>query len=184
MDENTCMVDASKYFVDFLLEESCGKCIPCREGLKVLSSTLGDICAGKGNNEDMSIVEEIAKTMEEASLCALGKTAANPVLTSLKYFRDEWEQHLREKRCPAKACRALINYYIEPKRCQACLLCLKACPTNAINGEKEQVHWITQEKCSKCGACYEVCKFDAVRKSSGEPIPPPPPKGMKPIRKR
>jgi len=183
MDEDTCMVDAARYFVDFLLEESCGKCIPCREGLRVLSNILNDICEGKGKDEDMKTVEDIAETMREVSLCALGTTAANPVLTSLKYFRDEWEQHIRQRRCSAKACKALINYYIDPEKCQACLFCLRECPVGAVQGGKDQVHWIEQEKCIKCGTCYEICNFDAVKKLSGEPIPPPPPKGMKPVRK-
>jgi NADH-quinone oxidoreductase subunit F len=182
MDEDTCMVDVARYFVDFLLEESCGKCIPCREGLRVLSSILSDICAGKGKSEDIQTTEEIAETMREALLCALGRTAANPVLTSLKYFRDEWEQHIIEKRCPANVCKALTDFYINPEKCQACLLCLKECPAGAIQGDKDQVHWIDQEKCIKCGTCYEICNFQAVKKLSGEPIPPPP-KGMKPIRK-
>jgi NADH-quinone oxidoreductase subunit F len=182
MDEDTCMVDVARYFVDFLLEESCGKCIPCREGLRVLSSILSDICAGKGKSEDIQTTEEIAETMREVLLCALGRTAANPVLTSLKYFRDEWEQHIIEKRCPANVCKALIDFYINPEKCQACLLCLKECPAGAIQGDKDQVHWIDQEKCIKCGTCYEICNFQAVKKLSGEPIPPPP-KGMKPIRK-
>ena len=182
MDEDTCMVDVARYFVDFLLEESCGKCIPCREGLRVLSSILSDICAGKGKSEDIQTTEEIAETMRETLLCALGRTAANPVLTSLKYFRDEWEQHIIEKRCPANVCKALIDFYINPEKCQACLLCLKECPAGAIQGDKDQVHWIDQEKCIKCGTCYEICNFHAVKKLSGEPIPPPP-KGMKPIRK-
>ena len=182
MDEDTCMVDVARYFVDFLLEESCGKCIPCREGLRVLSSILSDICAGKGKSEDIQTTEEIAETMRETLLCALGRTAANPVLTSLKYFRDEWEQHIIEKRCPANACKALIDFYINPEKCQACLLCLKECPAGAIQGDKDQVHWINQEKCIKCGTCYEICNFHAVKKLSGEPIPPPP-EGMKPIRK-
>lgn len=182
MDEDTCMVDVARYFVDFLLEESCGKCIPCREGLRVLSSILSDICAGKGKSEDIQTTEEIAETMREALLCALGRTAANPVLTSLKYFRDEWEQHIIEKRCPANVCKALTDFYINPEKCQACLLCLKECPAGAIQGDKDQVHWIDQEKCIKCGTCYEICNFHAVKKLSGEPIPPPP-KGMKPIRK-
>ncbi|WP_455278661.1 NADH-ubiquinone oxidoreductase-F iron-sulfur binding region domain-containing protein [[Eubacterium] cellulosolvens] len=183
MDEDTCMVDSARYFMDFLLEESCGKCIPCREGLRVLSKILGNICEGKGENEDIAIVEDIALTMENASLCALGTTATNPVLTSLKYFREEWDQHIKDKRCIAKVCKSLTNYYIEPKKCQACLICLRECPTKAIEGEKDQVHWINQEKCEKCGICYEVCKFDAVNKSSGESLPPKPAKGMKPIRK-
>ena len=182
MDEDTCMVDVARYFVDFLLEESCGKCIPCREGLRVLSSILSDICAGKGKSEDIQTTEEIAETMRETLLCALGRTAANPVLTSLKYFRDEWEQHIIEKRCPANVCKALTDFYINPEKCQACLLCLKECPAGAIQGDKDQVHWIDQEKCIKCGTCYEICNFHAVKKLSGEPIPPPP-KGMKPIRK-
>ena len=184
MDEDTCMVDAARFFVDFLLEESCGKCIPCREGLRVLSKILNDICEGKGKDEDIQTGEDIAETMKEASLCALGTTAANPVLTSLKYFRDEWEQHIRGKRCPAKLCKALITYYIDPERCQACLLCLRECQVGAVQGGKEQVHWIDQEMCVKCGTCYEICNFDAVKKLSGEPVPPPPPEGMKPARKR
>lgn len=184
MDEDTCMVDAARYFVDFLHDESCGKCIPCREGLQVLSNTIKDICEGKGKDEDMLGIQDIVTTMEEASLCALGKTAANPVLTSLKYFKDEWDDHIRNRRCTAKVCRELIKYYIDPQKCQACMLCLKECPAAAIEGGKDQVHSIEQEKCTKCGACYEACKFDAIRKLSAEPVPPPPPKGMKPIRKR
>jgi len=184
MDEDTCMVDAAGYFVDFLLDESCGKCIPCREGLRVLSKTLNTICEGEGTREDMQIIEDVAETMRDASLCALGTNAANPVLTSLKYFRDEWEQHLKEKRCPAKACKALTKYCIDPKKCQACLICLRECPAEAIQGEKDKVHWIDQERCTKCGVCYEVCSFDSVKKLSGEPVPSPPPKGMRPIRKR
>jgi len=183
IDEDNCMVDSARYFVDFLLEESCGKCIPCREGLRVLSKTLGNICEGKGEHDDIGTVEDIALTMENASLCALGTTATNPVLTSLKYFREEWDQHIKDKRCIAKACKSLTDYYIDPKECQACLICLRECPTKAIEGEKDQVHWINQEKCEKCGICYEVCKFDAVKKLSGEPIPSKPANGMKPIRK-
>jgi NADH-quinone oxidoreductase subunit F len=182
MDEDTCMVDVARYFVDFLLEESCGKCIPCREGLRVLSNTLGEICAGKGKSEDIQTTEEIAETMKESLLCALGRTAANPVLTSLKYFGDEWEQHIKEKRCNAKVCKALIDFYISPEKCQACQLCIIECPAGAIQGDKDQVHWIDQEKCIKCGTCYEICSFHAVEKLSGEPIPPEQ-KEMKPIRK-
>ena len=182
MDEDTCMVDVARYFVDFLLEESCGKCIPCREGLRALSGILGDICTGKGKIEDIQATEEIAETMKDTLLCALGRTAANPVLTSLKYFRDEWEQHIKEKRCKAKVCKALTDFYINPQKCQACLLCVKECPAVAIQGDKDQVAWIDQQKCIKCGTCYEICSFHAVKRLSGEPIPPPP-KGMKPVRK-
>ncbi|HML03326.1 MAG TPA: NADH-ubiquinone oxidoreductase-F iron-sulfur binding region domain-containing protein [Candidatus Bathyarchaeia archaeon] len=184
MDEDTCMVDTAKYFVDFLLEESCGKCIPCREGLRALSKILNDICEGKGKDEDLKTTEDIAETMRDASLCALGQTAANPVLSSMKYFRDEWEQHIGYKCCSAGACKALTNYYIDPKKCQACLFCLKECPAGAVQGGKNQVHWVDQAKCVKCGTCYEVCNFNAVKKLSAEPIPPPPTKGTKPIRKR
>ena len=183
MDEDTCMVDAARYFVDFLLEESCGKCVPCREGLRVLSKVLNDICEGKGKYKDIQTIKDIAETMKYVSLCALGRTAVNPVLTSLKYFRDEWEQHVKEKRCPAKVCKALINYYIDPEKCQACLLCLRECLVGAVQGGKDQVHWINQEKCVKCGACYEICNLDAVKKLSGEPIPLVISKVMKPIRK-
>jgi len=183
MDEDTCMVDAARYFVDFLLEESCGKCVPCREGLKELSRILNNICRGEGKEEDIQLIEDICETMSEASLCALGRTAVNPVLTSLKYFREEWDEHIKDKKCRAKVCKALINYYIDPELCQACTLCLRECPVGAIHGDKEHVHWIDQDKCIKCGTCYEVCRFGAVKKISGEPIPPPP-KGMKPIRKR
>jgi NADH:ubiquinone oxidoreductase subunit F (NADH-binding)/(2Fe-2S) ferredoxin/Pyruvate/2-oxoacid:ferredoxin oxidoreductase delta subunit len=180
MDEDTCMVDTARYFVDFLLEESCGKCIPCREGLRVLSKILNDVCEGNGKEEDLQTTEDIAETMRDASLCALGQTAANPVLSSMKYFRDEWEHHIREKRCPAKVCKALISYYIDPQECQACLFCLRECPAGAVQGDTDQIHWINQEKCIKCGMCYEVCNFNAVKKLSGEPIPLPPPKDMKP----
>jgi NADH-quinone oxidoreductase subunit F len=182
MDEDSCMVDAARYFVDFLLGESCGKCIPCREGLRVLSRILNRICEGQGVEEDIQTIEEISEVMRDASLCALGRTAVNPVLTSLRYFGDEWIQHIREKRCPAKVCKNLISYYIDPNECQACLLCLRECPTGAIKGDKDQIHWIEQEKCIKCGTCYQICRFNAVKKLSGEPIPPPP-IGMKPIRR-
>jgi NADH-quinone oxidoreductase subunit F len=181
MDEETCMVDAARYFVDFLLGESCGKCIPCREGLRVLSKILNRICEGQGTEEDIQTIEEIAEAMRDASLCALGRTAVNPVLTSLKYFSDEWTRHIKEKRCPSKVCKSLINYYIDPKECQACMLCLRECPAGAIHGDKDQVHWIDQEKCIKCGTCYQICHFNAVKKLSGEPIPPP--IGIKPVRR-
>jgi NADH-quinone oxidoreductase subunit F len=183
MDEDTCMVDMARFFANFLLEESCGKCIPCREGLRVLHKILSDICDGKGEDEDMQTIEDIAETMNEASLCALGTTATNPVLTTLRYFRNEYELHIKQKRCPAKVCKALIDYYIIPEKCQACLICLRNCPEGAVHGGKDMVHWIEQEKCTKCGSCYEVCNFDAVKKLSGELIPPPPPEGMKPLRK-
>ncbi|MFA5363691.1 MAG: NADH-ubiquinone oxidoreductase-F iron-sulfur binding region domain-containing protein, partial [Candidatus Bathyarchaeia archaeon] len=183
MDEETCMVDAARYFVDFLLEESCGKCTPCREGLRVLSKILKDICEGKGKTKDIQTIEDIAETMQYAALCALGRTAANPVLTSLKYFRDEWEQHIQKKICPAKACKELITYFIDFENCKGCQICFKECPVGAVEGDKGQAQWINQEKCVKCGTCYEMCNLDAVKKLSGEPIPSFIPKPMKPIRK-
>ncbi len=186
MDEDTCMVDVARFFVNFLTEESCGKCIPCREGLRLLRNILTDICEGRGKEEDIKVIEEVAEVMRDASLCALGTTAANPVLTTLKYFRDEYEAHIKEKRCPAKFCKNLVSYYIDPEKCQACMICLRNCPVGAINGGKDLVHWIDQEKCTKCGTCYEVCppRFGAVVKLSGEPVPPPPPPGTKVTRKK
>jgi NADH-quinone oxidoreductase subunit F len=175
MDEDTCMVDVARYFVDFLCDESCGKCVPCREGLKRMREVLNDIVAGKGKEGDIEFLEEIGEVMSEASLCALGTTAANPVLTTIRYFRDEYEAHIREKRCPALVCKELTSYYIDPSRCSACLRCLKNCPVEAIDGEKRKIHVIDQSKCTKCGTCFDVCppKFSAVKKISGEPIPPP-----------
>jgi NADH:ubiquinone oxidoreductase subunit F (NADH-binding)/(2Fe-2S) ferredoxin/NAD-dependent dihydropyrimidine dehydrogenase PreA subunit len=185
MDEDTCMVDMARYFVDFCCEESCGKCIPCREGLRVLSGILTNICEGVGKEEELQTLERVAQVMKDASLCALGATAANPVLTTLKYFRDEYEAHIKDKRCPAKVCKNLINYYIDPEKCGACMICLRNCPTEAVQGGKNLVHWIEQDKCIKCGICYQVCpeRFSAVEKLSGEPVPAPVP-GKEVVRKK
>ncbi len=181
MDEDTCMVDVARYFVNFLCEESCGKCIPCREGLRVLRQVLTDICEGRGRPDDIAVIREIAEVMADASLCALGTTAANPVLTTLRYFGEEYEAHIRDKRCPARFCQALTSYYIDPARCSACLICLRSCPAGAVNGEKGVVHWIDQQKCTRCGICFEVCpeRFSAVLRISGEPVPPPPAAGTR-----
>jgi NADH-quinone oxidoreductase subunit F len=186
MDEDTCMVDTARYFITFCCEESCGKCIPCREGLRMLREILTDICEGKGQEVDIEAIEDIAEVMQDASLCALGTTAANPALTTLKYFRDEYEAHIKEKRCPAKVCKALTSYYIDPEKCTACTICFKNCPTEAIHGSKGIIHWIEQEKCIKCNTCFEVCppRFSAVRRISGEPLPPPPVPGTKVIREK
>ncbi|MEA2055411.1 MAG: NADH-quinone oxidoreductase subunit NuoF [Candidatus Thermoplasmatota archaeon] len=167
MDEDTCMVDIARYFIKFLSDESCGKCTPCREGLRQMLRILEDITAGKATKEDIKLLEELSETVKAASLCALGQTAPNPVLSTLKYFRDEYEAHLRGE-CPARVCKELIQYYIDPEKCKGCGLCLKKCPVGAISGEKKGVHTIDVEKCIKCGACFEVCKFDAISKLSGE----------------
>jgi NADH:ubiquinone oxidoreductase subunit F (NADH-binding)/(2Fe-2S) ferredoxin/Pyruvate/2-oxoacid:ferredoxin oxidoreductase delta subunit len=177
MDEDTCMVDTARYFLDFLAEESCGKCTPCREGIRQMLSLLTGICEGRGKDGDIELLQELSVVIKETSLCALGATAPNPVLTTIQYFRDEYEAHIRDRRCPAYVCKALVSYYIDPARCQACLICLRNCPAQAINGGKDRIHVIDQSKCTKCGNCLDLCptRFDAVRKLSGERVPPPPP---------
>jgi NADH:ubiquinone oxidoreductase subunit F (NADH-binding)/(2Fe-2S) ferredoxin/Pyruvate/2-oxoacid:ferredoxin oxidoreductase delta subunit len=183
MDESTCMVDVARYFINFLTDESCGKCVPCREGLRQMHKILTNITRGKGKEGDIEILEELAETAVEASLCALGKTAPNPFLSTLRYFRDEYEAHIKEKRCPALSCKDLISYYIDPAKCGACLLCLKKCPADAIDGGKKKIHIVIQEKCTKCGTCIDVCpsRFGAVKKISGEPVPPPVPEEQRTI---
>jgi NADH:ubiquinone oxidoreductase subunit F (NADH-binding)/(2Fe-2S) ferredoxin/Pyruvate/2-oxoacid:ferredoxin oxidoreductase delta subunit len=173
MDEDTCMVDVAKYFINFLTDESCGKCVPCREGLRQMHAILTRITEGKGREGDIETLEELSETAIEASLCALGKSAPNPFLSTLRYFRDEYEAHIKEKRCPALSCKALISFYIEPNKCQACMICLRKCPVQAIDGGKKMIHVIDQEKCTNCGTCFEVCpsRFGAVRKISGAPVP-------------
>jgi NADH:ubiquinone oxidoreductase subunit F (NADH-binding)/(2Fe-2S) ferredoxin len=175
MDEDTCMVDTARYFLDFLADESCGKCTPCREGIKQMLNILTDICGGRGRSEDIELLEELAEVLRDTSLCALGGTAPNPILTTLRYFKDEYEAHIEEKKCPAYACKELVSYYIDPAKCQACMICLRNCPTEAISGGKNQIHVIDQSKCTKCGTCFDLCpsRFDAVKKISGEPVPPP-----------
>ncbi len=175
MDEDTCMVDVARYFIEFLTDESCGKCVPCREGLRQMLKILTDITQGKGKEGDIELLEELSETAIEASLCALGKSAPNPFLSTLRYFRDEYEAHIKEKRCPALSCRELVSYYIDPEKCKACGICLRKCPVDAIDGGKKKIHIIDQEKCTKCGTCFEVCpdRFGAVTKISGRPVPEP-----------
>jgi len=177
MDEDTCMVDVARFFLNFLTDESCGKCVPCREGVKQMLKILTDITQGKGKEGDIELLEELAEVAKEAALCALGQTAPNPFLSTLKYFREEYEAHIKEKRCPALSCKELIAYYIDPEKCQACMRCLKNCPADAISGGKKMIHVIDQEKCTKCNTCFEVCppRFRAVTKISGKPVPPPVP---------
>ena len=173
LDEDTCMVDVARYFIEFLTDESCGKCVPCREGLRQMLKILTNITKGKGREGDLEILEDLSETAIEASLCALGKSAPNPFLSTLRYFRDEYEAHIKEKRCPALSCKELIAYHIDPDKCQACMICARKCPAEAIAGGKKKIHVIDQEKCTKCGTCFEVCpsRFGAVKKTSGEPVP-------------
>lgn len=162
MDDSTCMVDVAKYFLNFLLDESCGKCVPCRVGLSRMLEIINDITEGRGTEEKLSLLKDTSETVAIASLCALGKTAPNPVLSTIKYFRAEYETHIKEGRCPAGVCRELIHYSINEKNCNGCGACLKACPHNAISGEKKEVHKIVENKCQKCGVCQEVCNFEAI----------------------
>jgi len=175
MDEDTCMVDTARYFLNFLADESCGKCVPCREGIKQMLDILTDITEGRGKKGDIELLEDVAAMVKDFSLCALGTSAPNPVLSTLKYFRDEYLAHIEQKRCPAYVCKALVSYYIDPEKCQACMICLRQCPVGAISGGKNQIHVIDQAKCTKCNTCFEVCppRFSAVRRLSGEPVPPP-----------
>jgi len=164
MDEDTCMVDVAKYFVNFLKEESCGKCVPCREGLERMGEILYDITEGKATNQDLELLGELGGVIKDTALCALGGTAPNPVLSTIQYFRDEYKAHIEDKRCPAGVCKALIEYSINPKKCTGCGLCLRQCPKNAISGSKKEPHKIDPELCIKCGACYDACKFDAIKR--------------------
>ena len=178
MDEDNCMVDAARYFLDFTQRESCGKCTMCRLGTKQMLDMLEDITTGKGKIEDIDLLIDLSEDIEVGSLCRLGGTAPNPVLTTLRYFRDEYEAHIVEKRCPALICKELIVYYILPDRCErGCEHCVLTCPTEAIKGGKGEIKVIEQSKCSKCGTCLEVCppEYDAVVKLSpppeGKPLP-------------
>ncbi|MCK9364636.1 MAG: 4Fe-4S binding protein [Syntrophales bacterium] len=175
LDEDTCMVDVARYFLDFLSDESCGKCVPCREGIRQMLKILIRITEGQGKEGDIELLQEIAEVTKDASLCALGRSAPNPVLSTIHYFREEYEAHIRDKRCPALSCKKLISYYIDPKKCQACMICFKQCPAGAIISGKNLIHIIDQNKCTKCGTCLQVCppRFGAVKKLSGELVPAP-----------
>jgi len=164
MNEKTCMVDIARYFLQFTEEESCGQCVPCRLGTKQLLEILKDICKGKGKKEDLDLLEELSHSVHGGSVCGLGQTAANPVLTTLRYFKHEYEAHINDKCCPAKSCKALISFRILEDKCKGCTLCARACPVNAISGEKKGVHIIDQALCIQCGVCMEKCpnKFNAV----------------------
>ena len=172
IDEDTCMVDITKFFLTFTQSESCGKCIPCRWGTKQMLDILEDIANGRGRPGDIELLQELAESVKDGSLCGLGQTAPNPVLTSIRYFRDEYEEHIVEKRCAALHCKALISYYILPDKCEGCMICARNCPVQAIEGGKRMVHVIDQDKCTKCGTCLSLCppKFNAIAKVSGEPV--------------
>nr|HPQ41140.1 NADH-ubiquinone oxidoreductase-F iron-sulfur binding region domain-containing protein [bacterium] len=164
MDEDTCMVDVARYFLEFTQSESCGKCTFCRVGTKRMLEILTRICNGEGRDGDIELLRDLAQKIKESSLCGLGQTAPNPVITTIKYFQSEYEAHIYNKKCPAKHCSKLVDYVIDPKACIGCTLCAKACPVNAISGERKQPHLIDQELCIKCSECYRVCPTSAVHK--------------------
>jgi NADH-quinone oxidoreductase subunit F len=161
-DETTCMVDLARYFMNFVQQESCGQCLPCRWGTQVMLDMLTRICDGLGRPGDIEALERLAKTVKVASLCGLGQTAPNPVLSTLRYFRAEYEAHIYDRRCPAGVCRGLITYEIDPELCTGCMVCARNCPVEAITGEKQQLHVINSELCTRCGMCMQVCKFEGV----------------------
>jgi ferredoxin len=164
MDESTCMVDVARFFLSFTQNESCGKCTFCRVGTKRMLEILERICSGKGKEDDIAILSELGEQIKSSSLCGLGQTAPNPVLTTLRYFLQEYEAHIRDKKCPAKACLALVEFFIKGETCNGCGLCLKICEVGAISGENRKVHTIDILKCIRCGKCITVCRQGAIEK--------------------
>jgi NADP-reducing hydrogenase subunit HndC len=162
MDEDTCMVDIAKFFLEFTVEESCGKCTPCRLGTKKLLEMLTDITEGRGKPGDIEKMQELCEYIKSNSLCGLGQTAPNPVLSTIRYFRDEYETHINDKSCPARVCKKLIRIEIDPEACKGCTICKRNCPVDAISGEVRKPHVIDQSKCIKCGVCIDNCKFNAI----------------------
>ena len=164
MDNENCMVDIARFFLDFTVDESCGKCPPCRIGTKRMLEILERITQGKGEEGDIEKLQELGRSIKSSALCGLGQTAPNPVLSTIQYFREEYEAHIRDKRCPAGVCQALLQIIIQAELCKGCGLCIKACPVDAISGERRSPHVIDQSKCIKCGACLEKCPFKAIVK--------------------
>ena len=164
MDEGTCMVDIAKFFLEFTVDESCGKCAPCRIGTRRMLEILDKITHGKATMEDLDKLEDLAKYIKENSACGLGQTAPNPVLSTLRYFRDEYIAHIVDKKCPAGVCKALLSYSIDSEKCRGCTACARKCPVGAISGAVKQPHTIDTQKCIKCGVCMSTCRFDAIVK--------------------
>jgi NADH:ubiquinone oxidoreductase subunit F (NADH-binding) len=164
MDEDNCMVDIAKFYLEFTVDESCGKCTPCRIGNKRMFEIMVNITKGKGTEQDLSDLKELGNIIKDTSLCGLGQTAPNPVLSTMKYFYDEYKAHVIEKRCPAGVCQELISYHILPEKCVGCTACARVCPASCISGEVKNTHEIDQEKCIKCGACFTKCKFNVIEK--------------------
>ena len=164
LDEDDCMVNVAKFYLGFTVEESCGKCTPCRVGNKRMLEMLEKISEGKATEKDLGRLRELAGIIKDTSLCGLGQTAPNPVLSTLDNFYDEYLAHVRDKRCPAGKCKSLMQYVIDPAKCKGCTMCAKVCPAGAISGKVKEPHVINQDKCVKCGACFATCKFGAISK--------------------
>ena len=162
MDEDNCMVDIAKFFLEFTVDESCGKCAPCRIGTRRLLEEITKVTEGKATMEDLDKIEDLCMAIKSSALCALGQTAPNPVISTLRFFRNEYISHIKDKKCPAHVCKALISYHIDAEKCKGCTACVKKCPVEAITGTIKLAHSIDTLKCIKCGACRDTCKFDAI----------------------